>query len=174
MDASAYISQLTDTITKLLRSEWEAQGHSMTGKLIDDMDLIVKQEVSRMTISGMIYAYGSILNTGVTQDKIPYSGRSGRGGISLYIQGLQNYAKAKMGADDKKSLGIAFAIASTQKKHGMPTYGSYKYSTTGKRMRWIDEALQKDDLTKAVRQFAYQYLNLSIDTFVTKWQTQLR
>ena len=41
----------------------------------------------------------------------------------------------------KEALGVAFAIAHTQKKEGMPTIGSFAHSKTGLRTRFLTDAL---------------------------------
>jgi hypothetical protein len=123
----------------------------MSGALIKDIEYQVKQEVNKLTLSGLMYPYGGYLATGVSKDKIPFSPRSmgfkaSKAGTSKYIEGLQNYAKQRMGiSDDKKSLGVAFAIAQTQKKYGMPTPASVFYSKTGQRTEFIAEAFKKNE-----------------------------
>ena len=67
----------------------------------------------------------------------------GTGGVSKYIEALQKYAQVRMGISEKESLGVAFAIAKTQKKYGMPTPASVFYSSTGKRTEFIGDALEK-------------------------------
>jgi hypothetical protein len=49
-----------------------------------------------------------------------------------------------MGKSDKEAKGIAFAIASKHKKEGMPTKGSVRFSKTGKRTGFIEQALDKN------------------------------
>ncbi|GAG89485.1 unnamed protein product, partial [marine sediment metagenome] len=94
------------------------------------------------TIEGTSEGYGVIVDQGVKAERIPYSGRSG-GGKSKYIEGLKQYAILRMGVDESEALGIAFAIANTHIKQGMPTTASNKYSGTGKRTDFIEEALRK-------------------------------
>jgi hypothetical protein len=166
------IEHIEHVLSEILLNEWEAQGHSMTGKVVKDIDYRVKHETDKIILSGFMYPYANIQARGVKSGKIPFSGRTGRGGTSLYIQALQNYAKARMGiADEKKSLSIAFAIAHTQKKEGMPTSGSYKFTSTGKRTDWIEEALRKneDRIADAVGKIAGDSISISLDALVAKW-----
>lgn len=170
------IEKLEKIISEALMNEWEAQGHSMGGKVVRDIEYQVKIETNRIILSGLMYPYGGIQAAGVKASKIPYSGRSGRGGKSLYIAALQNYVKQRMGIDDaKKSLGIAFAIAETQKKQGMPTQGSFRFTSTGKRTDWIEEALKKDEnkITSVVSEMAFNVMRVQFDVMINKWQVVL-
>ena len=179
-DILTYVDKLEHVLTKALAEEWKAQGHEMNGKIVDTIDYVVKQETNALTVSGMMYPYGMIIAAGTDSSKIPYSGRTGRGGTSLYIQALQNYVKQRMRiTDEKKSLSIAFAIAHTQKFSGdwkgMPTRGSYAYSKTGKRLAWIEEAFKhnEDRIIETVREMCYELLSLNFDVILTKWQAEL-
>jgi hypothetical protein len=148
----------------------------MGGKVVKDLEFKSKQETNKIILSGFTYPYGNIIAAGVKSGKIPYSGRSGRGGTSLYIQALQNYAKERMNiSDDKKSLSIAFAIAATQKEEGMPTMNSYKFSTSGKRLDWVQEAFKNNEekIAEAISQFAFGQLSVSFDVMINKWQTMI-
>ena len=176
MSIQTDIVKLQDVLNEALMNEFEAQGHSMTGKLVKDIEYVVKQEVDKITIAGMMYPYANYLASGTSASKIPFSGRTGRGGTSLYIQALKNYAKVRMGIEDeKKALSVAFAIAHTQKKHGMPTPGSYKFSGTGKRTEWVGDAFKRDEgrITEAIEQMAFNLLTVKIDTLIDKWQIEL-
>jgi hypothetical protein len=156
--------------------EWEAQGHKMSGKVYKEIEYQVKQTVDTLTLSGFMPFYGNIIAAGVKSGKIPYSGRTGRGGVSKYIQALQRYAQARMGIEDeKKSLSVAFAIATVQKKGGMPTQGSYKYTSTGKRTDWVEEAFKKneDKITEAVRDMSRDVLSVKLDVLIAQWQIAL-
>jgi len=170
------VERVQQVLTEALMDEFEAQGHSMTGKLIKDIEYQVKQETDKLTIAGFMYGYGNILAAGTKASKIPFSGRTGNGGTSLYIQALQNYAKQRMNIqDEKKSLSVAFAIAHTQKKHGMPTPGSYKYSSSGKRTEFIEDAFKmgEDKINEAISDMAFNMLTVNIDVLIKKWNYEL-
>lgn len=170
------IERLQQVLTEALQNEFEAQGHSMTGKLIKDIEYQVKQTVDKISISGLMYPYGNILASGTKSSKIPFSGRTGRGGTSLYIQALQDYAKQRMNIqDEKKSLSVAFAIAHEQKKHGMPTPGSYKYSSSGKRTEFIEDAFNhsEDKISESISQMAFNLLTVKIDVLINQWNLEL-
>jgi hypothetical protein len=175
MSIQTDIAKLQDVLNEALMNEFESQGHKMSGKLIQDIEYKVNQEVDRLVISGYMYAYANYLATGTKAAKVPFSGRGG-GGTSLYIQALKNYARQRMGIEDeKKALSVAFAIAHTQKKEGMPTRGSYSYTSTGKRTDWITEAFKRDEdkITEAVSDMAFNMLTVKLDTLIEKWQISL-
>ena len=170
------VERVQQVLTEALMDEFEAQGHAMSGKLIKDIEYQVKQETDKLTIAGFMYNYGNILAAGTKASKIPFSGRTGRGGTSLYIQALQSYAKQRMNIqDEKKSLSVAFAIAHEQKKHGMPTPGSYKYTSSGKRTEFIEDAFKRseDKINEAISDMAFNMLTVNIDVLINKWQTEL-
>jgi hypothetical protein len=81
--------------------------------------------------------------------------------------------------DEKKSLGIAFAIAQAQKYSGdfmgMPTRGSYRFSKTGKRLAWIEEAFKHSEsqIIEAAREMCFNLLSINIDVLLAKWQVEL-
>ena len=173
-------TELEHVLTKALQDEWIAQGHAMSSSIIDNIEYVVKQEAKMLSISGMIFAYGNIIAAGTMASKIPYSGRTGKGGKSLYITALQNYVKQRMRiTDEQKSKSIAFAIAQTQKfsgdAWGMPTRGSYAYTKTGKRLAWIEEAFihNEDRIREAISDMAFNLLTVKIDVLLTKWNYEL-
>jgi hypothetical protein len=180
VEIATITTKLQNVLTKALTDEWKAQGHEMSGSIVENIDYVVKQEIDRLTISGMMYFYGNIIASGVMSSKIPYGGRTGRGGTSLYIKVLQDYVKARMHiTDEQKSKSIAFAIAQTQKfsgdAWGMPTRGSYAYTKTGKRLEWIEESFKhnEDKIVETIREMCFNLLSVNFDVILAKWQTLL-
>jgi hypothetical protein len=141
------LQKLADDISLLaitvVANEWRAQGHELTGSAVKQMETVVRMEINTLIIDGLIPDYMAINNSGVTADRIPYYPGSGRK-ESEYIKGLMKYVQQRMGKSEKESKGIAFAIASKHKKEGMPTKGSLRFSTTGKRTGFIEQALEKN------------------------------
>jgi len=167
------VERLQNVLNEALTSEWEAQGHSMTNAVVKEIEYQIKQTTDTLTLLGFMPFYGNIIASGTPESKIPYSGRTGRGGTSKYIQALQNYVKIRMSVnDEKKSLSIAFAIAASQKKHGMPTPRSYSFSKSGKRRDWIEEAFKngEDNIREAISDMAFNMLTVNLDVFLAKWQ----
>jgi hypothetical protein len=141
------LQKLADDISALaievIAMEWRAQGHELSGSAVKQMETVVKFEINTLVIEGLVPDYMAINNSGVTAARIPYTPNSGRP-PSKYISGLIDYVKRRMGKSDKEAKGIAFAIASKHKKEGMPTKGSVRFSTTGKRTGFIEQALEKN------------------------------
>jgi hypothetical protein len=145
MEAS--LQKLADEISVLaisvVANEWRLQGHELSGSAVKQMETMVRMEINTLVIEGFVPDYMAINNSGVTAARIPYTPNSGRP-PSKYISGLIDYVKRRMGKSDKEAKGIAFAIASKHKKEGMPTKGSVRFSTTGKRTGFIEQALDKN------------------------------
>ena len=145
MEAS--LQKLADDISTLaisvVATEWRAQGHELTGSAVKQMETMIRFEINTLIIQGLVPDYMAINNSGVTAARIPYSPNSGNK-TSKYISGLIDYVKKRMGKSDKEAKGIAFAIASKHKREGMPTKGSVRFSTTGKRTGFIEQALDKN------------------------------
>jgi hypothetical protein len=141
------LQKLADDISLLaitvVANEWRAQGHELSGSAVKQMETVIREEIATIVIEGYIPDYMAINNSGVTAARIPYTPNSGRP-PSKYISGLIDYVKRRMGKSDKEAKGIAFAIASKHKKEGMPTKGSVRFSTTGKRTGFIEQALDKN------------------------------
>lgn len=171
--------KLQNIISKALMEEFKAQGHHMTGKIVDDIQYESHYRAKAvLEITGSIYPYGQYVQRGVKADKIPYSPdvRTGAG-KSKYIQALISYAKQRMGArSEANAKSIAFAIARTQKKEGMPTKGSYRYTKTGKRLEWVIEAFKRQDskITEAVAQIAFEATAAAFDLLITKYQHEFK
>jgi hypothetical protein len=140
------LQKLADDISLLaitvVANEWRAQGHELSGSAVKQMETVITEEINAIVIEGLVPDYMAINNSGVTAARIPYTPNSGRP-PSKYISGLIDYVKRRMGKSDKEAKGIAFAIASKHKKEGMPTKASVRYSSTGKRTGFIEQALDK-------------------------------
>jgi hypothetical protein len=135
-------NQVAEIVLIAVRNELEAQGHKMDGNLSKSIQYEVKAEATKVLIEYSFLEYGMALNYGVKPSKIPY--RQGSGAKeSKFIDGLKYFVLKKMGKVGKEAEGIAFAIAKKMKTEGMPTKGSYKYSTNGRRLNWIGEGLKE-------------------------------
>lgn len=107
-------------IAEWIAQEMDDQKHTLTGA-IKDIDIEVEQVSDGWVLRGKMQHYAEYLDQGVPADRIPFSGSTGRGGTSKYIEGLINFAELR-GFNNPKS--AAFAIAYTQMREGMPTFGS--------------------------------------------------
>ena len=161
---------LADDIAQMaieaVANEWKAQGHNLTGAAIKNMETVIRMETDKIIIEGFVPEYMAINNKGVLATKIPYYPGSGRK-ESEYIKGLMKYAKQRFGASEKESKSIAFAIASKHKKEGMPTIGSKRFSQTGKRTGFIEEALDKkqDEMSDLINSAIYQSMTITVESF---------
>lgn len=164
---SVIVQQIADLAMQGIAIAWRAQGHELTGSAVRDMETKIIKTAKGWTIEGYLNDYMAYLNTGVTAARIPYSPGSGAR-TSKYIAGLQRYAKMRMGVSDKEALSIAFAIASKHKREGMPTRGSARFSSTGKRTGFVDEALQgkEAEFEALILQGVGEAFNVYFDNFI--------
>ena len=53
----------------------------------------------------------------------------------------------------------------------MPTAGSLKFSSTGKRTDWVEEAFRRDEskIEDTIRQMIFGLLTVNIDVLIKKW-----
>jgi hypothetical protein len=161
---------LADDIAQMaieaVANEWKAQGHNLTGAAIKNMETVIRMETDKIIIEGYVPEYMAINNSGVTAPRIPYYPGSGNK-TSKYISGLIEYVKKRMGKSDKEAKGIAFAIASKHKKEGMPTIGSKRFSQTGKRTGFIEEALDKKqaEMSDLINRAITYSIETTVETF---------
>lgn len=138
------------TLISASRGELIAQGHRLTGNLVNSFEQTI------MFVSGSIKAevfvadYGLIIDSGVKPSRIPYNRGSGAR-TSKYIEALIEYWR-KRGLNELNAKRAAFATAAKQKREGMPTRDSYRYSTNGRRLDWRKHATEasKDKIVEAL------------------------
>lgn len=124
-----------------LRDELAAQGHVLTGKLSDSIMFEVSADGDEIVGQMYVADYGVFVNVGVTADRIPFGGRSGKGGTSQYIQGLISFWEGR-GLSGREAIGAAFATAHVHAREGMPSRGSYRYSSNGERLGFVQDAVE--------------------------------
>jgi hypothetical protein len=163
---SIVIQKIADLAKEAVILAWKAQGHDLTGNAVQQMETQIIMTAEGAVINGLVVDYMIPTNTGVTAARIPYTPGSGRK-TSKYIDGLINYVKLRMGKSDKEAKGIAFAIASRHKKEGMPTKASAKFSSTGKRTGFIDEALsgKEQQFAEMIELAVAEAFNVTIDNY---------
>lgn len=144
------MEQLIEVIKEYLinafRTELTLQGHVLTGKLNDSIEATALKTAKGFDIVFYAENYGGFLNEGVSADRIPYSRGIRRGGTSLYIQGLIAYVQRRMFLQGKEAVSVAFAIAATHKKEGMPTNNSYRFALNNRRLKWVDTVAKTGEL----------------------------
>ena len=164
------IGPIKAILREALLAEWSAQGHFESGKVVEEIDYLIEREFGRVSVVGMMYPFGIYIDRGVDAGNIPFSPGSGKK-KSKYIDGLINFVQRRMAiADLKEAKSVAFAIAHTQKKEGMPTRGSFSFSSTGKRTEWVSEAIRNSSakLGAYIRQFYREYMTAEFESVITK------
>lgn len=127
-----------------LRTELAAQGHELTGKLSDSIVFEVSANGSELVGQMFFEDYGVFVNVGVVAQNIPFGrGKGGRkGGTSKYIQGLIEFWEHR-GLSGREAVGAAFATAHVHAREGMPSRGSYQYTSTGERLGFVQDAVER-------------------------------
>lgn len=163
------IGKATELFREKLREELKAQGHSNTGKLEKSIAYDIELKAEKIIVSLFMNTYGIFVDTGVKSSRIPYSGRTGLGGRSKYIDGLISYFRSK-GLNERDAKGAAFATANIHKKEGMPTRNSYRYSSNGRRTGFVNEAWTsiQSEFEQIVTDHFYSRLSLEIENMIDK------
>lgn len=141
------LEKALDFLREEIRKELKEQGHRASGKLIDNID-IVTSETDRETRGKILMeGYAKFVDKGVKPGRIPFSPGSRSGArVSKYIEALINWSKiVKPSMSDKERKGFAFAVATTAKREGHATRGSYRYSTNGRRQNFTDAINNNQD-----------------------------
>jgi|AACY02.7.fsa_nt_gi hypothetical protein len=125
-----------------LIAEYKAQGHVLTGKLVDTIDYTITKQFMGYRADMYVQDYALPLETGVSPSRIPYTpGKRTGAGRSKFIEGLIDFF-VKRGRSMTDAKSAAFATATVMKRDGMPTRGSYKYSNNGRRKGAISQVLK--------------------------------
>lgn len=152
-----------EALRKRLIAELQAQGHRLTGALEKSIAYEIRQSPGRITAVMTAADYGLIIEFGVPANRIPYGGRTGRGGVSKYIQGLVRFFELR-GLSGREALGAAFATATKHKREGMPSRGSYAFSSNGRRTGFVRNTLQQylPELTRNLNDDAQMIVELVV------------
>jgi len=127
-------------LQKRLIAELQAEGHRLTGALEKSIQYEVKVEGDTITAVMTALDYGLVMEFGVPANRIPYG--KGGGGTSKYIQGLVRFFTLR-GLGSREALSAAFATAKKHKREGMPTRGSYAFSSNGRRTGFVKNTLEQ-------------------------------
>lgn len=148
------VTEVMQLLRTKMRAEARAQGHRLTGRLEESIDFEIEEKdweaVGRMFAED----YSTFVEFGVKASRIPYSsGGGGRGGTSLYIQGLISFWEHK-GLSGREAIGAAFATAKVHAREGMPSRASYSFSSTGERTGFIKTAIDESmaEITKLIEE----------------------
>ncbi len=163
------IKALAKRVEAKVIQEFKAQGHSINGYFESQMKYVIKVLTDQIIIQEFAPKYAPFVNKGVKAGKIPYNPNKRTGAkSSKYIEGLIAFVKARGMAQGKEAKSIAFAIAAKQKKEGMSTNRSKRFSKTGQRQGFIDEGLKKAerDILTLVTKFFKESINNEITNFI--------
>lgn len=139
---SSAIERSMQDLQKRLIAELQAQGHRLTGALEKSIQYEIESSPGKITAVMTAADYGLVIEFGVPASRIPYGGRTGRGGQSKYIQGLVRFFELR-GVTGKEALRAAFATAAKHKREGMPSRGSFAFSSNGRRTGFVRNTLQQ-------------------------------
>jgi len=156
-------AKIGKTYADAIKKEFIQQGHNLSGKAAKSIDYDVKPKNDGAVIIVSMLYYGNIVDKGVTPARIPFGGKP-RAAKSKYIEGLRRYVQQRMKITGKKALSIAFAIARTQKKEGMSTFKSKRFSKTGRRQNFVDAAVEAVD--KKIDNIIRQETNLLLKQII--------
>ncbi len=140
-----------------LAKELIKQDHRATGKLISSLNYDTIQRSSSATLLINMEDYGKFVNTGRK-----------RGAAKVPIDALVEWIKQKgIETNNKKVLGMAFAIQKTIQKEGIPTRNSRK---RGKRIEFVNDTLERIDsiVLSMIEAGVTKQLQASIDNLVKR------
>ena len=145
------VRDVMDALRKRLQDSQQAQGHNLTGRLKDSIDYEIAHDDNTVTAKMYMEDYGVFVEFGVPAERIPFGGKSGKGGTSKYIQGLISFFELR-GLSGREAVGAAFATAHKHKREGMPTRNSRRFSKTGERTGFIRTVIEEDtkDITERI------------------------
>jgi len=129
-------------LQKRLIAELRAQGHRLTGALEDSISFDIQTDGSTITAVMTALDYGLVMEFGVPANRIPYGGKGSGGGTSKYIQGLVRFFSLR-GLGSREALDAAFATAKKHKREGLPTRGSFAFSSNGRRAGFVRNTLEQ-------------------------------
>lgn len=140
-----------------LAKELIKQDHSATGKLIDSLDYRTTTSSVGQTLLIEMLDYGRFVNTGRK-----------KGARKVPIQALVEWIKQKgIATNNKKALGIAFAIQKTIEKEGSPTVRSRR---NGKKTEFVDDTLERIgvEINRRLEEAAFKTVEVQIDNLVKR------
>lgn len=163
--ANVILDKVRKEMKAALAAEWVLQGHRLTGEFEREIEVRTKETDSGVTIDVMILKYGKTIELGRHRTEIKITGP--------YIAGLIDYVKKRMQINDnKKAKSVAFAIARTHQREGMPSKKSRRFSKTGKRTGYINETIRKNSVQfeQLMKQYAKREVEIELDLLLRKWK----
>lgn len=144
------IDLLAKNIIERIRSEWQAQGHTLTGAA--ERSLRYEADKTHITIFGVHYM--GYIETGVKPADIRYPYAKKR------LAGLTLYGMLRLGLPERLAKRFAGAVATLHKRFGAPLPTTVKFSKTGKRTGYIASSI--DDIKRIVTESGKQIIKTEI------------
>lgn len=151
------IEDVGQFIINELAKELIKQDHRATGKLIASLDYNVLDNFIGTVLRIEMNDYGEYVNVGRK-----------RGAAKVPIDALVDWIKVKgIESNNKKALGIAFAIQKTIQKEGIPTR---KSRSRGKKVEFVDDTLSRIEMTivNKIEDIAGKTVETTIDNFIKR------
>jgi hypothetical protein len=150
--------ELEKQITDALKKKFEEQGHSLTGKGINSLQTIVKDELGGLIIQILGEEYMGFQDAGRKAGKMPP------------IEPLMRWVKLRGLASDMKAVKrIAFAIAMNMKKIGMHSSGS---RIDLSKRHFISDTITNE--TGFIQDSLFKMFNKNFDLMVTNYTKELQ
>lgn len=153
---------ISNVIISALVEEIKLQGHNDTGKLINSFESTETETGKKTTIEILFFNYGMFLNYGR------------KPGSYVPFAVLFDWVKRRLNLSGLQARSATFAINQKIFKEGSPTKGAPKYSSTGKRTQFIDDALKRKDkeITEAISEYFANVISKKIEviTQIGKYQ----
>lgn len=163
------LEQIASLTIQAVALEWKAQGHNLTGKAIQELETRIVQKGNDTIIEGYVIDYMAELNEGTPASRIPP-----RGSVAFdrYVRELTDYVKKRRLTGRRTAEQIARAIANVHSREGRPSKASARFSKTGKRTGFIEQALSdiEPQLAQLIERGIEESITFVIDSF---FQSQL-
>jgi hypothetical protein len=167
------LAQTGAVLTLEMRDELKGQGHVNTGKLLNSVKAGVHGSGDEINLDIEMNNYHVYLEHGVKASKIPYGGKRSGAKRSKYIEGLIKFFQSK-GRSLKEAKSAAFATANVQSKEGMPTSGSYRFASNGRRLKFINESIRASKEIDLAENLILDALQIEGDLFLDDFQNAIR
>ncbi len=133
------LETIGDKIVDALQKEFVAQGHSNTGNALQSIVYAVQQLSNGLQLNITFSKYLLYVDGGVKPAKVPFQIGSGAR-TSKYIKALTAWViQRNIVSSQKQAKQIAFAIARTHKKEGIPGLGGFAFSGNGRRTGFLSK-----------------------------------
>lgn len=143
-----------------LQESLEKQKHNATGRLKDSIEVVEQSTATGLEIVVYSEDYGGYVERGREAGKLPP------------ISALEQWVKTKGIGTGKEAKGIAWAIAKSIEKKGIPSqpYKNWGEGNSIKRTGWVTDALNEDEIFRQIDEVFGREVESKINNIVEKWQ----